>query len=92
MTAYLKFIKTLFYFSNLNITFKEKMIQSNTVLKFIEELKLSKPNYILLHGPQDFYGGISVSERLPYVYKYILDNYSKHKQVYEWIFYKKNKS
>ena len=59
-------------------------------LKFIEELKLSKPNYILLHGPQDFYGGISASERLPYVYKYILDNYSKHKQIYEWIFYKIN--
>ena len=59
-------------------------------LKFIEELKLSKPNYILLHGPQDFYGGISASERLPYAYKYILDNYSKHKQIYEWIFYKVN--
>ena len=61
-------------------------------LKFIEELKLSKPNYILLHGPQDFYGGISASERLPYAYKYILDNYSKHKQVHEWIFYKRNTS
>ena len=45
-------------------------------LKFIEELKISKPNYILLHGPQDFYGGISAPERLPYAYKYILENYS----------------
>ena len=60
-------------------------------LKFIEELKISKPNYILLHGPQDFSGGISASERLPYAYKYILDNYSKYKHVYEWVFYKKNK-
>ncbi len=59
-------------------------------LKFIEELKISKPNYILLHGPQDFSGGISASERLPYAYKYILDNYSKYKQVYEWVFYKRN--
>jgi hypothetical protein len=61
-------------------------------LKFIEELKISKPNYILLHGPQDFYGGISAPERLPYAYKYILDNYSKYEQMYEWIFYKRNKS
>ena len=60
-------------------------------LKFIEELKISKPNYILLHGPQDFSGGISASERLPYAYKYILDNYSKYEQVYEWVFYKINK-
>jgi hypothetical protein len=60
-------------------------------LKFIEELKVSKPNYILLHGPQDFYGGNSASEKLPYAYKYILGNYSKYKQLYEWVFYKKNK-
>ena len=60
-------------------------------LKFIEELRISKPNYILLHGPQDFSGGISASERLPYTYKYILDNYSKYKRVYEWVFYKRNK-
>jgi len=60
-------------------------------LKFIEELKISKPNYILLHGPQDFYGGISASERLPYAYKYIINSYSKHKQLYEWVFYKRNK-
>ena len=60
-------------------------------LKFIEELKISKPNYILLHGPQDFSGGISASESLPYAYKYILDNYSKYEQVYEWVFYKINK-
>jgi hypothetical protein len=61
-------------------------------LKFIEELEISKPNYILLHGPQDFYGGISAPERLPYAYKYILDNYSKYEQIHEWIFYKRNKS
>ena len=61
-------------------------------LKFIEELKISKPNYILLHGPQDFYGGISAPERFPYAYKYILDNYSKYEQIYEWVFYKRNKS
>ena len=60
-------------------------------LKFIEELKISKPNYILLHGPQDFSGGISASERHPYAYKYILDNYSIYKQVYEWFFYRRNK-
>ena len=60
-------------------------------LKFIEELKISKPEYILLHGPQDFSGGISAPERHPYAYKYILDNYSKYKQVYEWFFYKRNK-
>ena len=59
-------------------------------LKFIEELKISKPNYILLHGPQDFYGGISASERLPYAYKYILDNYSNYKQLNKWVFYKRN--
>ena len=59
-------------------------------LKFIEELKISKPNYILLHGPQDYYGGLSSSERHPYAYKYILDNYSKYKELYEWVFYKKN--
>jgi len=61
-------------------------------LKFIEELKISKPNYILLHGPQDFYGGISAPKRLPYAYKYILNNYSKYEQIYEWVFYKRNKS
>ena len=60
-------------------------------LKFIEELKISKPNYILLHGPQDFFGGMSASEKLPYAYKYILDNYSKYKHVYKWVFYKRNK-
>ena len=60
-------------------------------LKFIDELKNSKPNYILLHGPQDLYGSRSASERHPYAYKYILDNYSKDKQVYEWTFYKRNK-
>ncbi len=60
-------------------------------LKFIEELKVAKPNYILLHGPQDFSGGISASERLPYAYKYILDNYSRYKQLYEWVFYQRNK-
>ena len=61
-------------------------------LKFIERLNISKPNYILLHGPHDFYGVGSASERLPYAYKYILDNYSKHKRVYEWVFYKRNKA
>jgi hypothetical protein len=61
-------------------------------IKFIEELKISKPNYILLHGPQDFYGGISAPKRLPYAYKYILDNYSKYEQIHEWIFFKRNKS
>ena len=59
-------------------------------LKFIEELEILKPNYILLHGPHDFYGGISASEKLPYAYKYILDNYSKYEQIYEWVFYKRN--
>ena len=59
-------------------------------LKFIEELKISKPNYILLHGPQDFSGGISASERLPYAYKFIINNYSEHKKINEWVFYKRN--
>ena len=60
-------------------------------LQFIEELKVLKPNYILLHGPQDFSGGISAAERLPYAYKYILDNYSNNKELNEWVFYKRNK-
>lgn len=59
--------------------------------KFINELNISKPNYILLHGPQDFSGGINASERLPYAYQYILDNYSRHKEIHEWVFYKRNK-
>ena len=59
-------------------------------LKFINELKISKPNFILLGGPRNYYGGTSASERLPYAYKYILDNYSKYKQIDEWIFYKIN--
>jgi len=59
-------------------------------LKFISELKISKPNFILLGGPRNYYGGTSASERLPYAYKYILDNYSKYKQIDEWIFYKIN--
>ena len=58
-------------------------------LKFINELKILKPNFILLGGPGN-YGGTSPSERLPYAYKYILDNYSKYKQIDEWIFYKIN--
>jgi len=60
-------------------------------LNFIAELKVSKPNFILLHGPQDFYGGISSSERHLYAYNYILENYSKFKKINEWIFYKRNK-
>ena len=59
-------------------------------LKFINELKISKPNFILSGGPQSNYGGINASKRLPYAYKYILDNYSKYEQVSEWIFYKRN--
>jgi hypothetical protein len=59
-------------------------------LKFISELKISKPNFILLGGPQDYYGGMSASEKLPYAYKYISNNYSKYKQINEWVFYKKN--
>ena len=59
-------------------------------LKFISELKILKPNFILLGGPRDYYGGTSAPERLPYAYKYILDNYSKYKQIDEWIFYKIN--
>ena len=60
-------------------------------LKFIEELKVSKPNYILMHGPRDFAEGISLTqERLPYAYKYIIENYSEYKHVHEWIFYKAN--
>jgi hypothetical protein len=60
-------------------------------LKFIAELEVSKPNFILLHGPQDFYGGLSSSERHLYAYDYILRNYSKYKKMNEWIFYERNK-
>ena len=59
-------------------------------LKFINELKILKPNFILLGGPREYYDGASAPERLPYAYKYILDNYSKYKQIDEWIFYKAN--
>ena len=59
-------------------------------LKFINELKISKPHFILLGGPRNYYGGISVSERLPYAYKFVVDNYSKYKQIDEWVFYKIN--
>ena len=59
-------------------------------LKFIAELEVSKPKFILLHGPQDYYGGISSSERHLYAYNYILQKYSKFEKINEWIFYKRN--
>ena len=53
-------------------------------------MTILKPNFILLGGPREYYDGASAPERLPYAYKYILDNYSKYKQIDEWIFFKIN--
>ena len=58
-------------------------MSKKTQFKFIEELKLNKPKFILVDGPYNKWGP-SMNKRFKYVYEYINKNYIIKEELFEW--------
>jgi len=59
------------------------LVSKKSQFKFIEELKLNKPKFILVDGPYNNWQP-KVSKRFKYIHEYLNKNYIIKEELFEW--------